>query len=85
MRRLSDLRERFPEAIREDTVEPLMRGIASHHAGCLPIWKSFIESLFQDNLLKAVIATETLAAGVNMPARTTVLKSLAKKVGGKVY
>ena len=39
----------------------------------LPLEKGLVESLFQDNLLKAVFATETLAAGVNMPARSTVV------------
>lgn len=68
-----------PEAARSGHVEPLMRGIASHHAGVLPAWKGLIEELFQEGLVKVVFATETLAAGINMPARTTVIASLSKR------
>jgi superfamily II RNA helicase len=68
-----------PEAVREEYVEPLRRGIAAHHAGILPAWKSFVEELFQQALVKVVFATETLAAGINMPARTTVIASLSKR------
>ncbi|MDR4532815.1 DEAD/DEAH box helicase [Glutamicibacter sp. PS] len=56
----------------------LLRGIASHHAGLLPIFKEIVEDLFARNLLKVVFATETLALGVNMPARTVVLEKLVK-------
>ncbi|MFE4105480.1 DEAD/DEAH box helicase [Almyronema epifaneia] len=68
-----------PEAARSGQVEPLYRGIAAHHAGILPTWKSFVEELFQAGLIKVVFATETLAAGINMPARTTVISSLSKR------
>ncbi|MBF2036549.1 MAG: DEAD/DEAH box helicase [Leptolyngbyaceae cyanobacterium T60_A2020_046] len=68
-----------PEAAREGQVEPLYRGIAAHHAGILPAWKSLVEELFQQGLIKVVFATETLAAGINMPARTTVISSLSKR------
>ncbi len=75
--------ERFcqeaPEAIRADQLEPLHRGIAAHHAGLLPAWKGLVETLFQQGLVKVVFATETLAAGINMPARTTVISSLSKR------
>jgi superfamily II RNA helicase len=71
--------ERSPEAVRTGHVEPLYRGIASHHAGVLPTWKGLIEELFQEGLIKIVFATETLAAGINMPARTTVISSLSKR------
>jgi hypothetical protein len=60
-------------------VEPLTRGVASHHAGLLPAWKTLTEGLFQRGVLKIVFATETLAAGINMPARTVVLSSLSKR------
>jgi superfamily II RNA helicase len=56
-----------------------LQGIASHHAGLVPLWKSFVEELFQDGLIKVVFATETLAAGINMPARTTVITALSKR------
>ncbi|MGB3492777.1 MAG: DEAD/DEAH box helicase [Elainellaceae cyanobacterium] len=71
--------EHNPEAARTDQVEPLYRGIAAHHAGILPAWKAFVEELFQQGLIKVVFATETLAAGINMPARTTVISSLSKR------
>eukprot|EP00267_Zea_mays_P021926 XP_008646225.1 DExH-box ATP-dependent RNA helicase DExH15 chloroplastic isoform X2 [Zea mays] len=70
----------YPDAIRESAVKGLMRGVAAHHAGCLPLWKSFIEELFQRGLVKVVFATETLAAGINMPARTAVISSLSKRI-----
>jgi superfamily II RNA helicase len=71
--------ERNPEAARSGQVDPLYRGIAAHHAGILPAWKGLVEELFQQGLIKVVFATETLAAGINMPARTTVISSLSKR------
>ncbi len=76
---IDDFLERNPEAGRPGQVEPLYRGIASHHAGLLPAWKGLVEELFQQGLIKVVFATETLAAGINMPARTTVISSLSKR------
>ncbi|WP_353712229.1 DEAD/DEAH box helicase [Arthrobacter sp. K5] len=58
--------------------EGLLRGIAAHHAGMLPTFKEVVEKLFADGLVKAVFATETLALGVNMPARSVVLEKLDK-------
>ena len=58
--------------------EGLRRGVAAHHAGLLPIFKEVVEDLFQRGLLKMVFATETLALGINMPARTVVLERLVK-------
>ena len=58
--------------------DSLQRGIAAHHAGMLPIFKEVVEELFQAALLKVVFATETLALGINMPARTVVLERLVK-------
>ncbi|CAM9543848.1 unnamed protein product [Chrysoparadoxa australica] len=60
-------------------IEQLLHGIATHHAGLLPAYKSMVEELFASNLLKVVFATETLAAGINMPARTTVISVLSKR------
>jgi superfamily II RNA helicase len=57
----------------------LHHGMAVHHAGLLPAWKMLIERLFQAGLIKVVFATETLAAGINMPARTTVISALSKR------
>ncbi len=53
-------------------------GIAAHHAGMVPAFKECVEVLFQRGLLKVVVATETLALGINMPARTVVLERLEK-------
>ena len=70
---------RNPEAGRSGQIAPLYRGIAAHHAGILPAWKVLVEELFQQGLIKVVFATETLAAGINMPARTTVISTLSKR------
>src|SRR4051794_4170871 len=58
--------------------EALERGLAAHHAGLLPTFKEVVEELFSRGLVKAVFATETLALGVNMPARSVVLEKLVK-------
>ncbi len=58
--------------------EGLHRGLAAHHAGMLPAFKEVVEELFTRGLVKAVFATETLALGINMPARTVVLEKLVK-------
>ena len=58
--------------------ENLERGVAAHHAGMLPAFKEIVEQLFQRKLVKVVFATETLALGINMPARTVVLEKLEK-------
>lgn len=65
--------------IRFDQIEPLIRGLAVHHAGVLPSWKELVERLFEQGLIKVVFATATLAAGINMPARTTVISTLSKR------
>ncbi|CAI5483412.1 unnamed protein product [Closterium sp. Yama58-4] len=122
---IAALRQQQPEAVREGSVEALKKGVAAHHAGCLPPWKGFVEDLFQRGLVKVlkkgvaahhagclppwkgfvedlfqrglvkcslfcppppsthstphqvVFATETLSAGINMPARTTMLCALS--------
>src|SRR5580698_9383698 len=61
-----------------DWVLALRRGIAAHHAGLLPVFKEVVEELFTVGLVRAVFATETLALGINMPARTVVLEKLDK-------
>lgn len=61
-----------------DWLIALERGIAAHHAGLLPSFKGAVEDLFKRGLVKAVFATETLALGINMPARTVVLEKLTK-------
>jgi ATP-dependent RNA helicase HelY len=56
----------------------LEAGIAAHHAGMLPAFKEVVEHLFSRGLIRAVFATETLALGINMPARTVVIEKLDK-------
>ena len=78
--RLMAYSEANPEAVRDGMhADALLRGIAAHHAGVLPAWKELIEELFQQGLVKVVFATETLAAGINMPARSTVIAALSKR------
>ncbi|MBD2666042.1 hypothetical protein B6N60_04992 [Richelia sinica FACHB-800] len=76
---IDEFLRRNPEAGRSGQIAPLYRGIAAHHAGILPAWKVLVEELFQQGLIKVVFATETLAAGINMPARTTVISTLSKR------
>ncbi len=79
--------QRFTQNLAEEDLEvlgyrewllALERGIAAHHAGLLPSFKGAVEELFKNGLVKAVFATETLALGINMPARTVVLEKLTK-------
>jgi len=58
--------------------EALGRGVAAHHAGMLPTFKECVEEAFVRGLIKVVFATETLALGINMPARSVVLEKLVK-------
>ncbi|HEU4753584.1 MAG TPA: DEAD/DEAH box helicase, partial [Armatimonadota bacterium] len=69
----------YPSVAGHSHLPYLFRGLAVHHAGMLPAWKVLVERLFQRGLVKVVFATETLAAGINMPARTTVLSSITKR------
>lgn len=61
----------------------LQNGIGAHHAGLIPPFKETVEELFAQNLVKAVFATETLALGINMPARSVVIENLTKFTGEK--
>ncbi|HEX2058174.1 MAG TPA: DEAD/DEAH box helicase [Actinomycetota bacterium] len=61
----------------------LSQGLAAHHAGMIPPFKETVEELFARGLVKVVFATETLALGINMPARTVVIESLMKFTGEK--
>lgn len=62
----------------DEWLDALERGIAAHHAGLLPSFKETVEDLFKRGLVKAVFATETLALGINMPAKTVILEKLTK-------
>jgi len=61
-----------------DFLEGLTRGVAAHHAGMLPTFKECVEQLFAAGLCRVVFATETLALGINMPARSVVIEKLSK-------
>ncbi|MHC4877917.1 MAG: DEAD/DEAH box helicase [Planctomycetota bacterium] len=61
----------------------LLRGVAVHHAGLLPKYKRIVEDFFQRKLLSVCVCTETLAAGMNLPARSVLLTSLLKGPPGK--
>ncbi|MFN2491247.1 MAG: DEAD/DEAH box helicase [Actinomycetota bacterium] len=67
----------------DEWVDGLASGIAAHHAGLIPPFKETVEELFKRGLVKAVFATETLALGINMPARSIVIESLMKFSGEK--
>jgi ATP-dependent RNA helicase HelY len=61
--------------------EGLEAGIAAHHAGLVPSFREAVEELFSDALIKVVFATETLALGINMPARSVIIEALSKFSG----
>ena len=61
-----------------DFLDSLVRGLASHHAGMIPAFREIVEQCFEHNLLAVVFATETLALGVNMPARSVALERFTK-------
>ncbi len=61
-----------------DFLDGAQRGVAAHHAGLIPVFKEVVEELFVRGLVRAVFATETLALGINMPARTVLLERLVK-------
>jgi superfamily II DNA/RNA helicase len=56
----------------------LMRGVGVHHAGILPRYRRIVEDLFQEKLLSVAVCTETLSAGINLPARSVVLPTILK-------
>ena len=62
----------------DEFIRLLEYGVATHHAGMIPLFKEIVEELFQANLVKLVFATETLSLGINMPAKTVVIESLRK-------
>ncbi|GGF42561.1 DEAD/DEAH box helicase [Williamsia phyllosphaerae] len=81
-RYVGDLTEADQDVLNVDTWRAgLMRGLAAHHAGMLPAFRHAVEELFVRGLVRAVFATETLALGINMPARSVVLERLVKYNG----
>ncbi|CAK9024302.1 DExH-box ATP-dependent RNA helicase DExH15 chloroplastic (ATP-dependent RNA helicase ISE2) (Protein EMBRYO DEFECTIVE 25) (Protein INCREASED SIZE EXCLUSION LIMIT 2) (Protein PIGMENT DEFECTIVE 317) [Durusdinium trenchii] len=70
----------FPDLeLSQTTREVLLNGLAAHHAGLMPAHRALVETLFERGLLKLVFATETLAAGIHMPAKAVLLNSQRKK------
>lgn len=65
----------------DDFTACLLAGLAAHHAGMVPPFKEAVEQCFVEGLVKVVYATETLALGINMPARTVVIEKLTKFTG----
>jgi superfamily II DNA/RNA helicase len=61
----------------------LLRGVGVHHAGLLPKYRRVVEDLFQQKLLSVAVCTETLSAGINLPARSVVLPNILKGPPGK--
>ncbi len=61
----------------------LIRGIGVHHAGLMPKYRRMVEQLFQEKLLSICVCTETLSAGINLPARSVILPSMVKGPFGK--
>lgn len=78
-RRIDDFVANQPYLKDHPSLRGLANGFASHHAGLLPGLKHLVEKLFQEGLIKVVFATETLAAGINMPARSTVITKISKR------
>lgn len=73
----------WPVGIGPKLKQMLRRGVGVHHAGLLPKYRRVVEELFEKKLLSVALCTETLAAGINLPARSVVLTSLVKGPFGK--
>ena len=76
LHKYKDILEHLPQA--HQLKELVMRGIAFHHSGLLPILREMVELLFGRGLLKCLFATETFAVGINMPTKTVVFLDLEK-------
>jgi superfamily II DNA/RNA helicase len=73
----------WPHGVGPKLKQILRRGVGVHHAGLLPKYRRVVEELFQKKLLAVCICTETLAAGINLPARSVVVTTLMKGPHGK--
>ncbi len=80
---LSERRDDFAEGVGPKLRQMLVRGVGVHHAGVLPKHKIAVEELFNRKLVPFVICTETLAAGINLPARSVVMSTLLKGKHGE--
>jgi len=73
----------WPQGVGPKLKQMLRRGVGVHHAGLLPKYRRVVEDLFEKKLLSVALCTETLAAGINLPARSVVVTSLVKGPFGK--
>jgi superfamily II RNA helicase len=73
----------WPQGAGPKLKQMLRRGVGVHHAGLLPKYRRAVEELFEKKLLSVALCTETLAAGINLPARSVVLTRLVKGPFGK--
>jgi superfamily II DNA/RNA helicase len=73
----------WPHGVGPKLKQMLRRGVGVHHAGLLPKYRRVVEDLFEKKLLSVALCTETLAAGINLPARSVVITSLVKGPFGK--
>ncbi len=73
----------WPQGVGPKLKQMLRRGVGVHHAGLLPKYRRVVEELFEKKLLSVCLCTETLAAGINLPARSVVITSLVKGPFGK--
>jgi superfamily II DNA/RNA helicase len=73
----------WPHGVGPKLKQMLRRGVGVHHAGLLPKYRRVVEDLFEKKLLSVALCTETLAAGINLPARSVVLTTLVKGPFGK--
>ncbi|MBX3400828.1 MAG: DEAD/DEAH box helicase [Gemmataceae bacterium] len=73
----------WPHGVGPKLKQMLRRGVGVHHAGLLPKYRRVVERLFEQKLLSVALCTETLAAGINLPARSVVLTALVKGPFGK--
>lgn len=80
---LQEAREDLVDGVGPKLKQMLVRGVGVHHAGVLPKHKEIVETLFNRKLVPFVICTETLAAGINLPARSVVLSTLLKGKHGE--
>jgi ATP-dependent RNA helicase HelY len=87
---IRDIVERHCESLTADDkdalefgnfIDDVSSGISCHHAGMIPMFKEAVEECFVNGLVKVVFATETLAVGINMPARAVVIEKLTKYTG----
>ena len=83
--RLNDEVDKFqwPNGVGPKLKQILRRGVGVHHAGLLPFYRRAVEDLFEKKLLSVAVCTETLASGINLPARSVVMTSLMKGPFGK--